>query len=158
MTDFRALFRELDDHNVEFILIGGVAATVHGSSRLTQDIDIVYRRSPENVERLVKALRPHRPYLRDAAPGLPFQWDPATVQRGLNFTLTTNLGEIDLFGEIVGGGQYEDLLGHTVRITLFGISALCLDLPQLIRVKRAAGRARDLESVAELEALLEEKS
>ena len=157
MTDFRALFRELADHKVEFILIGGVAATVHGSSRLTQDLDIVYRRSAENVERLVEALRSHRPYLRDAAPGLPFQWDTATVQRGLNFTLTTNLGEIDLFGEIVGGGRYEDLLERTVRITIFGISALCLDLPQLIRVKRAAGRARDLETVAELEALLEEK-
>ncbi len=53
MTDFRALFRELDDRKVEFILIGGVAATVHGSSRLTQDLEIVYRRSAENVERLV---------------------------------------------------------------------------------------------------------
>ncbi len=70
--------------------------------------------------------------------------------------MTTDLGEIDLFGEIVGGGRYEDLLGQTVRITIFGISVLCLDLPQLIRVKRAAGRARDLEVVAELEALLEE--
>ena len=156
MTDFRALLRALADRGVEFILIGGVAATVHGSSRLTQDLDIVYRRSAENLDRLVQALRDHRPYLRDAAPGLPFQWESATLQRGLNFTLTTDLGEIDLFGEIVGGGRYEDLLGQTVRITIFGISVLCLDLPQLIRVKRAAGRARDLEVVAELEALLEE--
>ena len=157
MTDFRALLRALADRGVEFILIGGVAATVHGSSRLTQDLDIVYRRSAENLDRLVQALRDHRPYLRDAAPGLPFQWESATLQRGLNFTLATDLGEIDLFGEIVGGGRYEDLLGQTVRITIFGISVLCLNLPQLIRVKRAAGRARDLEVVAELEAMLEEK-
>ncbi len=157
MTDFPALLRALADHNVEFILIGGVAATVHGSSRLTQDLDIVYKRSAENLDCLVEALRDHHPYLRDAVAGLPFQWDSETVQRGLNFTLTTDLGEIDLFGEIVGGGRYEDLLGHTVGITIFDISVLCLDLPQLIRVKRAAGRARDLEAVAELEAMREER-
>lgn len=75
---------------------------------------------------------------------------------GLNFTLTTTAGSIDLLGEIVGGGEYEDLLPHTLTITLFGRDVRLLDLPCLIRVKRAAGRPKDLEVVAELEALQEE--
>lgn len=75
------------------------------------------------------------------------------ADRGLNFTLTTTLGDIDLLGEIVGGGGYDDLSTHTIDIELFGKACRCLDLPTLIWTKRAAGRARDLEAVAELEAL-----
>src|SRR3989449_10428810 len=68
MTDFKGLLRALTDANVEFILVGGVAATVHGSTRLTLDVDAVYRRTPENIARLVRALAPHAPYLRGAPP------------------------------------------------------------------------------------------
>ena len=157
MTDFAALFSALESNRVEYILVGGVAATVHGSSRLTQDIDIVYRRSKENHRRLVAALAPHHPYLRGAPAGLPFQWDAATIERGLNFTLSTSLGDIDLFGEIAGGGQYENLLEYCMEIEIFGHRCQCLGLEQLIRVKRAAGRPKDLEAIAELEALLEEQ-
>jgi predicted nucleotidyltransferase len=157
MTDFASLLRLLSRYHVEFILIGGAAATAHGSARLTQDIDVVYRRTPANLRRLASSLVSHRPYLRDAPPGLPFFLDEQTLSRGLNFTLTTDLGDLDLFGEIVGGGTYEDLLPHTIELSVFGTTCRCLDLPHLIRVKRAAGRPRDLEAIAELEALLEEK-
>lgn len=153
MTDFPRLLATLCNAQVEFILVGGLAATVHGSSRLTQDLDIVYRRTTDNLDRLVRALGPHAPYLRGAPRGLPFQWSTATLQRGLNFTLTTTLGDIDVLGEIVGGGGYEALSSHTIEIELFGYRCRCLDLPTLIRTKRAAGRPRDLEAVAELEAL-----
>lgn len=156
MTDFERLFEALDGSGVRFVIVGGLAATVHGSSRLTQDIDIVYERSEENLERIVAALRPHRPYLRGAPPNLPFDWSAATLSRGLNFTLTTALGDIDLLGEITGGGGYEDVLLHSIEVELFGHTCRCIDLPWLIRTKRAAGRPRDLEVIAELEALLEE--
>ncbi len=86
MTDFEALLRVLTDGRVDFIIAGGVAGVAHGSARLTQDLDVVYSRSPENIRRLVSALAPHAPYLRGAPPGLPFQWDEAAVRRGLNFT------------------------------------------------------------------------
>jgi hypothetical protein len=157
MTDFEGLLRVLAQGRVEFILVGGVAARAHGSARLTQDLAVVYSRAPGNVERLVAALAPLSPYLRGAPPGLPFLLDTATVFRGLNFTLTTSHGDLDLLGEIVGGGGYEALLPHTVELTLFGVACRCLDLESLIRVKRAAGRPRDLEVIAELEALLEEQ-
>lgn len=153
MTDFEGLLRALRDQDVGFIIVGGLAATVHGSARLTQDIDVVYNRSDDNLARLVDALTPFDPYLRDVPAGLPFEWSAATLKRGLNFTLTTKKGEIDLLGEITGGGGYADLLEHTVQVELFGAVLRCLDLPMLIQTKRAAGRPRDLEAIAELEAL-----
>jgi hypothetical protein len=157
MTDFRRLLEALSVANVDFVIVGGLASTAHGSARLTQDIDIVYSRSAENLKRLAAALAPHHPYLRGAPPGLPFLWDDTTLRRGLNFTLTTTIGDIDLLGEITGGGRFEDLISHTVELEMFGLACRCLDLPTLIHVKRAAGRPKDLEVLAELEALLEER-
>jgi predicted nucleotidyltransferase len=157
VTDFKAVFRALGDAGVEFILIGGLAATAHGSVRLTRDVDVVYWRSADNLQRLVLALTPYHPYLRGAPPGLPFRWDAATLERGLNFTLVTDIGDLDLLGEVTGGGRYEDLLQHSGTIQLFGVECRCITLEQLIHVKRAAGRPKDLEAIAELEALLEER-
>ena len=155
-VDYGRFFAALCEGSVEFILVGGTAANVHGSARLTQDVDIVYRRNRENVARLVAALKPFDPYLRGAPPGLPFHWDPETIWRGLNFTLTTTLGPVDALGEIAGGGGYDALLPRTLEIEAFSQRVRCLDLRKLIEVKRAAGRPKDLEAIAELEALLDE--
>jgi predicted nucleotidyltransferase len=156
VTDFKALLRLLNDNEVEFIIVGGAAATAHGSARLTFDLDIVYKRSRKNIERIVNALRPLRPYLRGAPAGLPFDWSIETIEKGLNFTLTTSSGALDLLGEIVGGGSYEQLLGATISIEIGGVQCLCLGLERLIEVKRAAGRPKDLEVIAELEQILDE--
>jgi hypothetical protein len=150
------LLTALHEAGVEFIVVGGVAATAHGAARVTQDIDVCYARDDANLQRLVAALRPLEPYLRGAPPGLPFEWSTNTLRAGLNFTLTTKAGDIDLLGEIVGGGKYEDLAPHTITARVFGRDTRILDLPWLVRVKRAAGRPRDLEVIAELEALQEE--
>jgi hypothetical protein len=138
------------------IIVGGVAAIAHGSTRATQDIDVVYRRTPENIKQLVDAIAPWSPYPRGAPPGLPFRWDEQTVKLGLNFTFVCELGELDLLGEITGGGGYEQLMGSTVVLKMFGSDYRFLDLEKLIAVKRAAGRPKDFESLAELEAILEE--
>jgi hypothetical protein len=156
-TDFAALVRRLQEADVEFILVGGLAANVHGSARATYDIDIVYRRSADNLDRLVRALNPVKPYLRGAPPGLPFVFDAQTIRRGLNFTLTTAIGDIDVLGEVTGAGSYDALLPLSERIELFGRNCQCVTLPTLIRLKRAAGRPKDLEAIAELEALREER-
>ncbi len=157
MTDFERLLQALAAGGVEYILVGGLAANAHGAIRTTRDVDVVYARSRANLERLEKTLAPLRPYLRGAPPGLPFRLDVATLQSGLNFTLITDLGELDLLGEVPGGGRYEDLLPHSDMLDLFGVSCRCLGLDALIRVKRAAGRPKDFEAVAELEALAEER-
>src|SRR5262245_63736792 len=99
MTQLERLLAALGKAGVEFVIVGGVAARAHGSSRLTDDLDIVYARSPANLARLVEALAPLKPYLRGAPPGLPFEWSVATLRAGLNFTLTTTSGAIDLLGE-----------------------------------------------------------
>lgn len=156
-ADFGGIVALLADAGVEVLLVGGLAAQAHGSARLTQDVDVVYRRTPENVRRLAAVLEPYAPYLRGAPPGLPFRFDPATIERGLNFTLTTRLGDVDLLGEIVGGGGYDQLAPHSTKLEVFGRQVLVLDLPALIRTKRAAGRPKDLEAIAELEALLAER-
>lgn len=157
MTDFKALLRALSESGVEFILVGGVAGAVHGSTRLTLDVDAVYRRTAENIERLVMALTPYHPYLRGAPPGLPFRWDAATITRGLNFTLTTDIGDLDLLGEITGGGTYDTLLPTTASIRVFGVECRCVTLDKLIEVKRAAGRPKDFEAIAELEVIREQR-
>jgi predicted nucleotidyltransferase len=158
MMELSQVIPSLVNAGVEFIIVGGVAASAHGSARSTEDLDIVYRRTEENIERLVQALAPYQPYLRGAPPGLPFRWDEKTIRNGLNFTLTTSLGALDLLGEITGGGGYDDLLPHAVRFPLFGVECFCLGLERLIQVKRAAGRPKDFEAIAELEAILEERT
>ena len=157
MTDFRALIQALCSSEVRFVLVGGVAATLHGSARLTQDVDIVYSRDGGNLGRIAAALGPLQPYLRGAPAGLPFLLDQQTLAHGLNFTLTTLAGDIDLLGEITGVGNYDALVAHTIEVELFGGRCKCLDLPTLIAAKIAAGRPKDLEVIAELRALLDEK-
>jgi hypothetical protein len=155
-VDLAQIIPPLVRAKVDFILIGGMAAILHGSARVTFDVDLVYSRTHENVERLAAALAPHRPYLRDAPPNLPFAWEAKTISAGLNFTLTTKLGDVDLFGKLATGETYEDLLPHSFDVDAFGVRFKCVDLPTLIRIKEATGRIKDREAVAELRVLLEE--
>lgn len=157
MIGLRQLLGALHKEAIRFIVVGGVAARAHGSARVTQDIDLSYARDDDNLRAIYQALKKFNPYLRGAPPGLPFDWSERTLRAGLNFTLTTTVGDIDLLGEIIGGGRYEDLEPHTVRAKIFGYETMLLDIDWLIRVKRAAGRPKDLEVVAELEALREER-
>jgi hypothetical protein len=106
---------------------------------------------------VVTTLAAYSPYLRGAPAGLPFRWDAETVRKGVNFTLTTSFGDLDLLGEITGGGDYDRLLPASTKIAAFGVEVHCLNLEPLIHVKRAAGRPKDLEAIAELQALLEER-
>src|SRR5262245_17132095 len=157
MTDFAGLLKRLREADVRFVLVGGFAATIHGSARTTVDLDIVYARDADNLSRLANALGPISPCLRGAPRGLPFRLDAPTLARGLNFTLTTELGDLDLLGEAAGGGTFENLSKHAMSLRVFGSEIQVVTLEQLIHLKRAAGRARDLEAVAELEVLLEEQ-
>ena len=154
MTDYRKAFETLRAGGVRFIVVGGVAATAHGSTQLTTDLDVVYARGTDDIPRLATALNPHNPYLRGVPPGLPFKLDVPAIRLGLNFTLDTDFGPLDLLGEVIGGGGYDDLLPHTVTLDLFDGPCLCVDLPTLIKLKRAAGRPKDILALGELEAIL----
>ena len=117
---FQDLLVTLIDGQVDFLLIGGLAGIVHGASRATLDVDVVDSRHDENLTRLAKAMSPYQPYPRGAPAGLPFEFDVPTIRAGLNFTLSTDLGPIDLFGEVAGDGMYEKLLSEMDELELFG--------------------------------------
>lgn len=156
MQEFEGIFRALASAEVEGIVVGGIAAAVHGAARPTRDIDFLYQRVPENYAKLVEALGTRDPYLRGAPPGLPFRFDAKTIESGGNFTLTTSIGDVDLLATIAGG-DYDTLLPRTELLSLFGLTCRVLDLETLIRVKRAAGRPKDFEAIAELEYILSER-
>jgi predicted nucleotidyltransferase len=157
IASLEEVLRAMHEHHVRCIVIGGWAAILHGAARSTSDVDLVYARDPENLKSLAAVLGLRQPYLRGAPPGLPFHWDQRTIAGGLNFTLTTSLGDLDLLGEVAGGGTYEQLLPFTQELSVFGITCRVVTLERLIQLKRAAGRPKDLEALAELQALLEER-
>ena len=155
MINLEKIIQLLTDGDVAFVILGGVAATVHGSSHATFDLDICYARDPENLKRLASCLAPLHPHLRGAPEGLPFLWDAETLRRGLNFTLSTDVGDLDLLGEVGGIGPYLAVLEVSEPNILYGISCRVLSLEALIRSKRFAGRSKDLPVVTELEAIRE---
>lgn len=155
MIDFEKTLTLLSDSRVRFVIIGGLAITIHGSSYVTFDLDICCARDDENLIRLTHALRPVNPRLRGAPARLPFRFDEETLKRGVSFTLTTDIGDIDLIGEVVGVGDYQAVVAASMSVELFGRQYAVLTLDALIASKRAAGRPKDLQVLPELEALRE---
>lgn len=152
IPDFRVLLTALVQRQVDFVIVGGVALVLHGSARVTRDLDICYSRHDINLHRLSDALLPFRPTLRGAPADLPFTLDPETIRSGLNFTLTTTAGDIDLLGEITGLGTYTVAARLAQHIRVYDLEVSVLSLDGLERTKRAAGRRKDL---LDLEDILE---
>ena len=157
MTQFDRSLSTLVEGRVRFVVIGAVAAAARGLEQGTRDLDLCYERSAENLERLVAALAPHRPRLRGAPETIAWSFDVRALKNGMSFTLATDLGAIDLLGEVSGVGQFPAVLAGSTEMELFGIKCHVATLKTLIASKRAAGRAKDLLVLPELEALLEMK-
>ncbi|MDQ6912894.1 MAG: hypothetical protein M3119_11870 [Verrucomicrobiota bacterium] len=155
-TDFPLVLRTLSAGGIDFVAIGAIAAISHGIICTTEDVDVVYSRAPENLKRIVAALAPFEPYLRGAPPGLPFHLDERTLRSGLNFTFETTMGNVDFLGE-ASGHTYDDLKPSAELHTAFGVEFFSVALDTLIKLKRSAGRPKDLEMVARLEAARQEK-
>lgn len=152
---FEKAVQTLCDAAVDFIVIGGLSATFHGSARVTYDLDVCYSRASANLRRLAEALAPFHPRPRGFPAGLPFVWDERTLRNGTVFTLQTDLGAIDLLAEVAGLGSFDEVKEHSITVEAFGRQVVTLDLPGLIQAKRAAGREKDLSALPELESLLE---
>jgi hypothetical protein len=153
-----AVIRLLGRHEVRWVLIGGLAAITHGAPVVTQDVDICYARDGDNLRVLAAALDEARAELRGADPGLPFRIDAKTLEAGDAFTFTTDVGWLDLLGTPSGTSGFEDLARTADVFDLFGYRVLVASIEDLIRMKRAAGRPKDLLAVEELGALREELS
>lgn len=155
---FRELLETLTRADVRFVVIGGVALVLRGSVRLTVDLDICYARDLSNLDRLAASLAPHRPQLRGAPPELPFIWDAQTLRSGLNFTLKTDLGDLDVLGEVTGIGTYDAVARLATEQEIAGLRLTVLSLEGLERAKRAAGRVKDLLDLEEISEIRRQSS
>jgi hypothetical protein len=150
IPDYRSIFDALQVHRVDFVVIGAVAMVLHGSGRVTRDLDICYSRDRSNLDQIARALKPFAPTLRGAPDRLPFSLDSATLRAGLNFTLRSKAGDLDLLGEVTGIGQYPAVARLSVMMTVYDHELQVLSLDGLERAKRAAGRLKDLADIAEI--------
>lgn len=153
--NFELALQTLAKHGVEFVLVGGAAVVAHGSTLMTQDLDILYHVEPENVRRLLSAFEELDAYVYADPRRLRFGFDHLN-NRGHHLT-ETRAGRIDALGSIGKNSDiyYEHLLDDALDIDVFGVRIKCISLARLIEVKKELDRPRDRVAVLELEALLE---
>lgn len=147
------ILRGLDSAGVRFVVIGGMAGQLHGSSRLTNDVDICYDTTPDNLAVLATLLQRWHAYPRDIESGLPFIIDSHALHSVESLTLTTAEGNLDIFARVPGVGRYAEAVVHSRAFELDGFSVPTLTLDALIASKVAAGRPKDRDHLLELEAL-----
>lgn len=140
-------------HGVEFIVVGGQAEVLMGSPRVTYDVDLCYRRSRENLERLAGALSGLDVGLRGAPSDLPFLLDARALALGSSFTLTTKAGDLDLLGHLEPLGGYEAILGRADIYRLGDLELKVISLEDLIAIKQHIGGPKDRESLLQLLAI-----
>ena len=143
----------LTSHGVDFVVIGGVAAVLHGSAIFTQDVDVCFAADETNLEALGKALIELDARLRGVDEELPFVADAATLRKVQLLTLDTSAGPLDVQVEPAGCPPYDRLRRNAERVDLGSFAVLIASVDDLISMKRAAGRAKDLIAVEELEAI-----
>ena len=152
-SDLARIAEILLAHGVEFIVVGGQAETLFGSARVTVDMDLCYRRTKENLERLAAALREIKPTLRNAPPNLPFIIDEQSLALGCNFTFDTAFGPLDLLGYLEPLGDFEAIekRASTFRIQLMDLRVIHID--DLITIRQYLQRPKDRESLLHLLAI-----
>ncbi|HEY8823801.1 MAG TPA: hypothetical protein VIP07_02845 [Candidatus Limnocylindria bacterium] len=142
-------------HQVRFVVIGGIAASLQGSTTITNDFDICYARDQDNFERLAAALTELEATLRGTREPVAFRLDARALKAGLNFTFDTKYGPFDCLGAASGSFDYEQLKRNADGMDLVGTTVPVASIDDLIRMKRAAGRNKDLIEVENLAALRE---
>lgn len=156
--DAGALVRTLQRHEVEFVVIGGIAGQLWGSPMITQDLDICYAREKTNLENLAAALRELNAKLRGVKEDVPFRVEARTLFNGDSFTFTTDFGALDCLATPSGTSGYTDLRQAAEAMPIGGgLKVWVCSLDDLFRMKRAAGRMKDLRAIEELGALRDER-
>lgn len=158
MSNLNQLLQRLCDADIEFVIVGGFAATLHGSSLVTRDLDVCAVLSSENVEKLRGALRDLRPAHRMTPQKLSFLEIPEPGVQMHNLYLSTQIGPVDVLGSILGIGDFAEVSKGAIEVDLFGRRCRVLSLDDLIRAKEALGRQKDLLTVTELKAIREKQS
>lgn len=155
VQDDKALLLRLRQHNVEFVIIGGVCGIMHGVTLVTTDLDVCCRFVPENLYRIQAAVSDLHPFHRLTANKLPLELTDELCSRLKNLYLQTDLGKLDCLGAVAGIGDYEAVLRNSVTFRMSYGEFRILNLDATISSKEAVGRPRDLEAVRQLRAIKE---
>jgi predicted nucleotidyltransferase len=153
-----ALLRTLNEHSVNYVVIGGIAATIRGSDSITGDVDICYQRTKENVRRLATALNAFHAKLTSLPEGQPLRIDERSIWNGDTFTFDTDYGHVDCLANPSGTTGFDDIRAAATSEEIGGTQAVVCSLDDLIRMKEAAGRIKDrvaLEQLYSLKRLIE---
>jgi len=150
------LLTALADAEIDFVVIGGLAAAAHGSAIPTFDVDVMYERSKDNLAKLAEFLRAVEATLRGAPPGLPFRLDARTLAAGANFTFDTTLGKFDILADPAGARSYDRVKSDALSVDLDERNVLMAGIDDLIAMKVASGRPKDVAAAMELRALADE--
>lgn len=154
--DFFGILDALARHDVSFVLIGGLAARLHGSPTVTVDVDICPARDEDNLQHLADCLKSIDARLRGVEDDVPFVLDAKSLTAGQNFTFNTSLGALDILGEPAGTRGYEDLAANAIEMDIDGLTLKAASLDDLMRMKEAAGRPKDRIELEILGALRDE--
>lgn len=158
LLDLPRLIGVLNAHRVEYVVIGGLAINVHGVARATYDLDVAIAGGRQNLQRVAAALSELKPSLRGAPAGLPISFDAATLGGAETWTLRTDAGDLDLMVRPEGTTGYDELVADALVVDVFGTTIRVASFDAMRRMKRAAGRPKDLGDLADLEALAQARS
>lgn len=155
MASILDLLKRLNDCQVQYVLVGGMACVIHGSQVVTQDVDICAPLTKENLSRLIAALARAHPHLRSTRDLRPLPDDPEKLEGFKNLYLLTDFGQLDVLSEIAGVGDHSQVEQHTIDVDIEGTHCRVLDLVTLIAAKKAMNSPKDRQAVMELEAIRE---
>jgi len=153
MSELTQITQRLAAAEVRFVVVGGLASILHGSSLLTRDVDVACEMSPENLLRVWESVRELNPVHRMLPQRPPFTREQARQSGWNNLYLSTELGQLDLLGEVKGIGDYSACLHSSEVVPIESYEIHVLNLDALITAKRSMGRPRDLHAVLELEVI-----
>lgn len=155
MSDLNQLVQRLCDADIEFVIVGGFAAMLHGSSLVTRDLDVCAVLTAETLQKLRQAFQDLHPAHRLTPQKLSFLGNPEPGVEVRNLYLRTDLGPIDVLTSILGVGDFQRIRDSSVKVELFGRPVRVISLEDLIRAKAALGREKDLLALKELRAIQE---
>lgn len=159
MQDLSKLLKTLLENDIDFVLIGGFAAVVHGSTLVTQDLDICSAMTIENVEKLRSVLKDLNPIHRmNRKANLSFLDHPKSLEGLNNIYLDTDLGLLDILSATQPAGDFETIKTNAIDIPLYGFNCKVISIDDLIMVKESMKRPKDLQAVIELKKVKELES
>ena len=153
MQNYETLIKNLSRHEVEFIIVGGFAAVIHGVTLVTKDLDLCIPFSQKNCQSLLKALKELKPFHRMDFNKKTLEDSAENLCKYNNLYLGTNAGTLDLLGTIKGLGNYQELQPYTVETKLYGYSCKVADIEALIKSKKEMSSFKDQQTVIQLEAI-----